>query len=400
MSIKWRKRSRISQLPNRRRALAALLVIALSIALAAMFLRQPSSEVPLGDQQVVDTIKPQVCVHTLLENEVSEAKIKRSLELTREMGAGTIVQFFPWAYFESTEDRYSWDRADLIVRHARRQGLRIIARLGFVPEWARTDSDSSVTTFNYLPEASFADFAEFAGLFAERFAGEIEDIIIWNEPNLSFEWGYRPVDPAAYVDLLRASYQKIKEANSAAVVLAGALAPTLETRSSDAGVNELDYLRDMYLHGAGDYFDALAVHSYGFIHPPEMAPAAKLLNFRRAELLREIMVMNGDADKAVMITESGWNDHPRWTGAVRPSQRSAYTVAAFEYAEENWDWLENLCIWALRYPADLKSYPDGYTLINAEFLRKPIYFALQDYARGWQSSETLWLPPPVVPQQQ
>ena len=222
----------------------------------------------------------------------------------------------------------------------------------------------------------------------------INHIIIWNEPNLSFEWGYRPVDPAAYVRLLQGSYLAIKSANPDAVVLAGALAPTMETRGSRAGLNDTEFLSDMYQQGAGEYFDALAIHTYGLIEPATSAPAAGRLNFRRAELLRDIMVKNGDAEKPVYITESGWNDHSRWTFAVRPSQRSAYTIAAFQYAEAHWPWVENLCIWALRYPADTNSYPDNYTLLSAEFVRKPIYFAIRDYARGWERSETPWLPPP------
>ena len=106
------------------------------------------------------------------------------------------------------------------------------------------------------------------------------------------------------------------------------------------------------------------------------------------------MVLNGDRHKPVFITESGWNDHPRWIYAVRPSQRSAYTIEAFEFAEDNWDWVEKLCIWVLRFPADANSYPDNFTLVSPDFVKKPIYFALQDYARGWQRSETLWLAPP------
>ena len=106
------------------------------------------------------------------------------------------------------------------------------------------------------------------------------------------------------------------------------------------------------------------------------------------------MLENGDGHKPVSITESGWNDHPRWAHAVRPAQRSAFTVQAFEYVEANWDWLERLCVWAFRYPADLNSYPDNYTLVSVDFVMKPIYYALQDYARGWEREETLWLPPP------
>lgn len=361
------------------------------LALLILAERQPTKEYLPAERQSVSTEKAQVCVHTLLENEVDEESILWSLELARELGATTIVQFFPWAYVERKRGRYSWTLTDRIVRHAEMQGLRVIARLGLVPDWAR---EGKTETLNYLTEDLFPAFAEYAAAFAERYAGSVDHLIIWNEPNLSVEWGYQPVDPARYVRLLKASYGPIKRANPGAVVLAGALAPTLEPRGSGAGLNELDFLQDMYDLGARAYFDALAIHSYGFREPPETEPAPDRLNFRRGELLRAIMLANGDGQKRVYITESGWNDHARWSQAVRPSQRTAYTVRAFEYAERNRDWLENLCIWALRYPADVYSYPDNFTLVSADFVEKPIYYALQDYARGWAQSETPWLPPP------
>ncbi len=361
-------------------------------AAAGLTRRAQSPPIDYGEQQQVETANANVCLHTLLENEVSESKILRSLELVREMGASSIVQFFPWPYFQPEPGAYRWERADLLISAARRQGLRVIARLGLAPAWARAAAANS--TLTYLPETAYDEFANFAAAFAERYKSQVERLIIWNEPNLRVEWGQRPVDPAAYVRLLEASYRSIKGANPTAVVLAGALAPTLEPPGSAAGLNDIAYLRDMYRHGAQPHFDALAIHSYGFREPPEAEPGVERLNFRRAELLREVMLAHGDERKAVYITEAGWNDHPRWTGAVRPSQRAAYSVRAFEYAREHWRWAESLCIWALRYPADLGNYPDYSTLLSADFIKKPIYFALQDYARGWQSSEALWLPPP------
>jgi hypothetical protein len=93
------------------------------------------------------------------------------------------------------------------------------------------------------------------------------------------------------------------------------------------------------------------------------------------------MVANGDSDTNIFITESGWNDHPRWTRAIRPGQRIQYTLDALRYAQENWPYVEVLAIWAFRFPAPTRSYMDYFTLVTPEFVNKPIYEAIQDYAR-------------------
>ena len=107
------------------------------------------------------------------------------------------------------------------------------------------------------------------------------------------------------------------------------------------------------------------------------------------------MEQNGDGDKPIFITESGWNDNPRWTKAVRPAQRIAHTLAAFRYAEANWPWLEKLCLWAFRYPAPTFSYPDNFTLVTPDFQIKPIYYAIQDYTLSREKATDLWLPAPA-----
>jgi hypothetical protein len=353
-----------------------------------------SPRAPLGPPQIVETAHPQVCVHTRLIDEVHEWVIQRSLQLVREMGADTIVEFFPWAYAENVEDRYDWVSFDRIVRHAHNQGLRIIARMGLVPAWARPDIDEQHTTLNFLPEESYDDFAEFVAEFAARYAGVIDHIIIWNEPNLAFEWGYQAVDPAGYARLLQTVYAPAHAANPNVIILAAPLAPTLEPPGSPHGLNDLLYLQALYEARAARYFDALAMHTYGFTEPPEAAPAPDLLNFRRVELLRDIMLRYDSPETPVYITEFGWNDHPRWTKAVRPSLRVGYTVDAYRWSEANWPWIDKLCVWALRYPVSTHSYPDNFTLLTGDLQPRPVYYALQAYARGWEKSEDLWLPPP------
>ena len=346
-----------------------LFVILLRLLLPAPIL------VTIGPQQTVRSDHPITGVHTRLTDEVEEWKIKRTLELVREMGSPWIVEFFPWAYYQGSDGDIAWQHPDQVINHAHAQGLTVVARLGLTPDWARPPD----TPLTYLDDEAYEDFAAFAAAFAERYKGKVGYLVIGNEPNLSYEWGYRPTTAEDYVNLLKVVYPAVKESNPDMQILAGALAPTLEPEGSPWGLNDLQYLADMYEAGAAAFFDGLAVHAYGLTFPAEAEPDPDILNFRRIELVREVMVESGDGDKSIFVTETGWNDHPRWTMAVSPGQRIQYTLDALRYAEENWPFVEMLALWAFRYPAPTKSYMDYFTLVTPEFVTKPIYDAIKGY---------------------
>ncbi|MHB1294447.1 MAG: beta-galactosidase [Anaerolineae bacterium] len=328
--------------------------------------------------QTVETLNAKVGVHTRLTDEVEEWKIQRTLQMVREMGSPWVVEYFPWGYYEPTQGRYDWDHADMVIDHAANQGLAVIARIDFVPDWARPAD----TTFRYLDRDHYADYAAFCQAFAARYAGRVHAIVIWNEPNLSFEWGYRQPDPEAYTELLRMAYQEIKQVAPDVQVLAAGLAPTLAPEGSAWGMDDLAYLQRMYHAGAADCMDGLAIHAYGLTFSPDDPADPTQINFRRAELLREVMVQNGDGDKPAYITEGGWNDHARWTKAVRPYRRLEYTVRAYELALAEWDWCEAVCLWAFRFPWSQKTYQDAYAFVSPAFIPKPVYEEVQHYTQG------------------
>ncbi|MBN1261937.1 MAG: beta-galactosidase [Anaerolineae bacterium] len=361
---------------------APYLALVALLLLLGFVLHPPGVLVTLGNPQQVLTSNPKAAVHTRLIDEVEAWKIQRTLAMAREMGAAWIVEYFPWAYVENTPGRFDWNQSDLIIAHAQNQGLTVIARLGMTPAWARPNPDDLETTFTYLDEAHYADFARYVGAFAARYRDSVRHIVIWNEPNLTSEWGFRPVDPEGYVALLRVAYQAAHEVNPDIVVLGGALAPTLMPEGSAAGLNDLVYLERMYAHGASAYLDALAVHAYGFAFPPDAAPAPDHVNFRRVELLREIMCAHGDEEKALYITEAGWNDHPRWTWAVQPVTRITYTLDAYAWAQENWPWCPTVAMWVFRTPRKLHNYQDYFSFVTPDFRERPIYHYVQSALTG------------------
>jgi hypothetical protein len=345
-------------------------------------IRPPQLLVTLGPQQTVHTRNALTGMHTRFVDEAEAWKIKRGLEMVREMGAPWVVEFFPWAYYEKAKGEFDFSSADRIVDHANRQGLTVIARLGFVPEWARrTTQDGRETTFTYIDPQNYVDFADFAAAFATHFKSRVQHFIVWNEPNLQNEWGMRRVDPAAYVQMLRVVTPAIKRANPNAIVLAGALAPTIE-RNRDVALSDLAFLEEMYLaarqtsnvNGAiADLpWDALAAHTYGTTMPPEEAPDVSKINFRRVELLREVMLKHGD-ESPVYITETGWNDDTNWVNGVSPAQRIDYTLRALDYAKTNWPYVRCMAFWVFKLPAPARGYRDRFTFVTPSLEPLPIY---------------------------
>ena len=56
-------------------------------------------------------------------------------------------------------------------------------------------------------------YANFVGAVAGRYCGKsLKAIEVWNEQNLHYEWGNKPLNPGEYVQLLALAYNAIKAA--------------------------------------------------------------------------------------------------------------------------------------------------------------------------------------------
>jgi hypothetical protein len=331
----------------------------------------------LPPPQTVRSTNPLIGVHTRLAGVDDEAYVRRTLAQVREMGASWIVELFPWAYVQPrSRYGYDWDGADMIVAHARRQGLTVVARLDIVPAWARP----SGTTDRYLDPQFYEAYAHYVTAFAERYRGlGVRHLMIWNEPNLRFEWGERPPDPGAYAALLKVVYPMVKQAVPDALIIAGGLSPGGSIDGGLSRMDDLQYLASLYDAEAGPYFDMWAIHAYGGTVPPDAVPAAEQVNFRRIELVREVLARFGDATKPLIVTEGGYNDHPRWSAAVSPADRLRWTIATYEYARR-YPNLAAVVLWQFSTPAATGSYPDAWNFIAADGTPRAIYWAVQEYA--------------------
>lgn len=285
-----------------------------------------------------------------LEREVEDWKAEQTVALAAEAGIRFAKQHLPWADVERESGRFEWSKYDRIVELCHDAGLDVVWRLDWTPAWAARDDHGPGA--NNVP-ADAALYARFAAAAAAHFKGRTRFYQIWNEPNLSSEWGYQPVDPAGYVALLAAAAEAIRAADPAAVVIAAPLAINLETRAEGDNLSDLVYLREMYAAGAAAHFDILAANAFGMDRPPDDAPAPDRLNFRRTELQRAIMVEAGDRDTPIWLSEYGWNAAPVgladniW-GHVPAAAQAAFTVEGVQLAQARWPWAGVFHLWYFR----------------------------------------------------
>ena len=383
--------------------LAASLVI-LTAALGYLLypqLRASMEPSPLarGRRRIPNTDVNPFGTNLFLAQEVEEWKRERTLRMAQEAGIGWVKLHFPWEQIEpSRKGEFgdpvthgsSWRKYDQIVDLCEQYGLTIIARLDRPPDWTRVDN-----SYKERPPDNPSDYGDFVYEFVKHYEGRINHIQIWNEPNIFPEWGYRAVDPAGYVDLLKVAYHRAKQASPDVFVLCAPLAITLGEPHPEPGkwtaMSDLMFLEHMYLAGAAPYFDIYSANAFGMDLPPEAPADAETLNFSRVLLQREIMERYGDAEKPVWFNEYGWNAAPEdfppdrlvWQ-RVDEWRQAEYTVRGIEMAREEWPWAGVFCIWYFRQvgsiPPDSAEY--YFRMVDVDFTPRPVYFAVQESAAG------------------
>ncbi len=342
----------------------------------------------LGDEPVVMSFpSPDYGIHVFMWWKLDTAL--RDLGLVQDMGFTWVKQKFAWREIEGIEKgQYDWYRSDFIVEETEKAGLKLLVRLDRQPYWSEPADNQWQDSG---PPGDYADFGDYCGAVAERYRGRIGAYQVWNEPNLSREWGNRPPDPAAYTELLGVCYTAIKAADPNAIVVSAGLAPT-GTDTAEA-MPDIEFLRGMYDAGAAAYFDVLGANAPGYKAPPELDPAAaeapeygggRWFAFRHVEDLRALMVANGDGHKQVAVLELGWttdkvNPDYAWH-AVDEATQAEYLVRAYQYAAEHWQpWVG---LMTTIYIADWEWTPENeqwwWAIVLPDGTPRPAYFALKD----------------------
>jgi hypothetical protein len=347
-------------------------------------------------------------VNVFLHKEVEVWKIEQTLQMVAAANIRWIKQEFPWneiefkkGYFHDDKwNKSSWEKFDRIVDLAEKYHLTIIARVDHPPDWAKAAPGGD------SPLNSYSDLADFTNALLDHYKGRINHVQIWNEPNLAAEWiPGKAVDPAAYTEMLKAVYPAVKADHPNAIVLSAPMAMTLEGPKARGNMNEIDYWNGLYDAGAKGNFDIASANGYGLDKPPEDPPSPDKLNFRRVELLRQIMVKNGDRSVPIWFDEYGWNASPETLSEeeknywrhVTPQQQAEWTVAGVDYARKNWPWAGVISVWYFRQvgdiPADKAEY--YFMMVDPEFVPRPVYNSVKVSASNYPGPALQTIPTPA-----
>ena len=160
-------------------------------------------------------------VNVFLEQEADPAKRALAVQMAAEAGYHWLRQEFPWEDIEihgkgDFEDRRhepyrsAWEKYDQIVDLAEQHDMELIVRLSNPPDWSRAQGDA---VGEFAPPDNVAGLCRLRERRRQPLPGRVHYYQLWNEPNIYPEWGIYPIDPEAYVELLKAGAQAARAAD-------------------------------------------------------------------------------------------------------------------------------------------------------------------------------------------
>ncbi|MDE0671371.1 MAG: hypothetical protein F4Y08_05915 [Caldilineaceae bacterium SB0662_bin_9] len=338
--------------------------------------------------------------------------IAQSMLSTKQLGFNWIKQQVRWKDFEPQPgnlDPKNIQDLDWIRTEAEKQGISVLLSVLAAPDWAREAGfDASVVG----PPGDNATFARFVGSLATRYCrSSVRAIEVWNEQNLNYEWGNKPINAAEYVQLLKEASAAIRAACPSMLVVSGAPTPT-GVRDPAVAIDDLEYLKQMIQVGMLNYVDAVGAHPSGYNVPPQatgqdycsIIAGTGMTNFNagcpgnphRSFSFRSTMEEYRAAVAAVNPNIPIWPTEFGWAVATPPGYRDLgygyaldnsyqeqadWTVQAYQMMK-NWGWVAAPILWNLNFRVVAPGTErEQWGIVNPDWSPLPVYNSLKAMAK-------------------
>jgi len=336
-----------------------------------------------------------------------------SIAMTKQLGMTWIKQQVVWGSLEHEKGNVDWSGLDRIVRKANKADLKIMLSVVTAPTWSHpaigADPKDDPNGIKAPPDDPNA-YANFVAQVVQRekdLGYPVHAVEVWNEQNLMREWRTSPqkIDAARYIQMLTATYKRVKAIDPNIVVISGALSPTGVDNGVDA-VDDLKYLQQMVNYGLVSNADCIGVHHNGINLPPDVpyqdapknAKAAKA-TFRGpfdnphhswsfyTTLNETARIVN--KQKPLCITEFGWPSSVGISTPVRDGfgfagdntlqEQADYIVKAFALMKQ-WGFVKLAFLWNLNFntvTSDPTTTDNAiYSVLTAGGTQRPAFDAL------------------------
>ncbi len=335
--------------------------------------------------------------------------ISQAILSTKQLGFNWIKQQVQWKIFEPHAGNINFEKLDWIRAEAdQQQGVSILLSVLAAPDWAREAGfDANVVG----PPRDNATFARFVGSLAARYCeSSVRAIEVWNEQNLHYEWGNKPINAAEYVQLLKEASAAIRAACPSMLVVSGAPTPT-GVNNPAVAIDDLEYLKQMIQLGMLNYVDAVGAHPNGFNVPPHatgqdycsIIAGTGMANFdagcndkkpHRSFSFRSTMegyraaVAAVNPNIPIWPTEFGWAvasppGYPDYGFALDNSyqEQAAWTVQAYQMMKD-WGWVAAPILWNLNFRVIAQGTErEQWGIVNPDWNPLPVYNSLKAMAK-------------------
>lgn len=214
----------------------------------------------------------------------TSSELKARLDLVASTGAKVTRFDIVWSDVAKTrpanpadpaDPAYNFSRVDKVLEGLLARGIRPIVSVYSSPAWAAGGKGAKKgerVNPNAPDPKQFGAFMEalasrYDGTFPAGSSGKgilVRHWELWNEGNLArylspqFDKRGKPVSAAIYAAMVREAYPRIKSANPATIVIAGATGP--KSGTDKTGLGTLDWIRA--LKASRVRFDAYSQHIY------------------------------------------------------------------------------------------------------------------------------------------
>ena len=302
-----------------------------------------------------------------------------------------------WEFMEPERGNYDWTILDIVIPEAHRKQINVMLSIVTSPEWAR---QPGADLSKHGPPANPQDYVNFE---------------VWNEMNLDREWAsVNGLSTQEYIQLLRLTYNAIKQIDPGIIVISGALSPGggwVEPDGRVSAIDDFDYMDALIRDGMLNYCDCVGAHHNGYNIGPLVPwdeapndPEARTAIFRGpfdnphhswslystlTTYFNKIQLAGGD--QRLCVTEFGWavsedlGGYPAGFEFAQDNtldEQSEYLIQAVEWMEESGVvWLA--WIWNLNYGAQAGFDPNNdnvpYAILRPDSQPAPAWNAIAEY---------------------